>query len=191
MIFGVLTPYPYPLVSGISLLISGAPEMDNAFRILVAEDDENDVLLLRRAFTTASIEAPVFIARDGQEVVDYLRGNPPFNNPEKFPLPNLLLLDLRMPRLDGFQVLEWLQRERELSHIVVVVFSSSSEAQDLQRACRLGANFYVVKPHDIRELEHVLERVRDYWREVALSRSGQRVKAYDQKPASFARGKAG
>ncbi len=185
MIFGVLTPYPYPLVSGISLLISGAPEMDNAFRILVAEDDENDVLLLRRAFTMASIEAPVFIARDGQEVVDYLRGNPPFNNPEKFPLPNLLLLDLRMPRLDGFQVLEWLQRERELSHIVVVVFSSSAEAQDLQRACRLGANFYVVKPHDIRELEHVLERVRDYWREVALSRSGQQVKAHDQKPASL------
>jgi CheY-like chemotaxis protein len=140
--------------------------MDNPLRILVAEDDDSDVLLLRRALSNAKLDQPVFIARDGQEVMEYLQGSPPFNNPEKYPLPNMLLLDLNMPRLDGFQVLEWLQHQRELSRLVVIVFSSSAESEDLRRACALGANFYIVKPHDIKELEHIMERARDYWREV-------------------------
>ncbi len=147
--------------------------MNERLRILLAEDDDNDVLLLRRALAKAKLEQPIFIARDGQEVVDYLQGQSPFNNPDQYPLPNLLLLDLKMPKLDGFQVLEWLKGQCELSrNIVVVVFSCSAQNDDLRRACDLGAHFYVVKPHDPRELEHIIERVRDYWRDVSYPGNG-------------------
>jgi CheY-like chemotaxis protein len=95
--------------------------------------------------------------------MDYLQGKPPFQNPVRHPLPNLLLLDLKLPRVTGFEVLEWLRSHPDLRHMLVVVFSSSDQPEDINRAYALGANSYVVKPLDPDELVRVVERLQNYW----------------------------
>jgi CheY-like chemotaxis protein len=103
--------------------------------------------------------------RDGQEVIDYLRGEAPFGDRNTNPLPQLLLLDLKMPRLNGFDVLDWLKRQPGLKRLLVVMFTSSEEVQDINRAYDLGANSYLVKPHAIDDLMRVIERLEKYWLE--------------------------
>jgi CheY-like chemotaxis protein len=137
--------------------------MDTPLRILVAEDKWVDVLLLRRAFAKAGVNPPIYFAQDGQQVMDYLLGNPPFDNPVEFPLPNLLLLDLKLPRVSGFEVLEWLRSYQGLSRLLVVVFSASGGAEDVTRAYELGANAYIIKPHEPEELVRIVERLQRYW----------------------------
>jgi len=114
--------------------------------ILWAEDDENDVLLFRRAFEKASLPHRLIDVGDGQEAVDYLAGEPPHDDRTRFPLPDLLLLDLKMPRLGGFEVLAWIQERPEFKGLPAVVLSSSNQERDIQRARSLGASDYFVKP---------------------------------------------
>ena len=137
--------------------------MDTPLRILVAEDELGDVLLLQRAFTKAGVKAPVHIAGNGQEVLDYLQGNPPFDDPVAYPLPTLLLLDLRLPLVDGFEVMRWIRNHPAFRHLVVVVLSSSDRPEDISLAYELGANSYVVKPDDPKELVKVVDRLQRYW----------------------------
>lgn len=137
--------------------------MNTPLRILVAEDDVGDVLLLRRAFAKAGVNPPVYFAGDGQEVLDYLEGRPPFDNPVEYPLPNLLLLDLGLPRVSGLAVLSWLRQHPTLNRMLVVVLSCSQNPAEIQRAYALGANSYVIKPHDPAELIDVVKRVQEYW----------------------------
>ena len=147
--------------------------MEAPLRILVAEDDADDALLLCRALAHAGVTAPVVVVRDGQEVLDYLEAKPPFHDLTNHFSPNLLLLDLKMPRLNGFEVLEWLKSRGLLEGLVVVVLSSSADPDDLRRACALGARFYVVKPTAFEELAHVVERVHDYWRDTFAKTQGR------------------
>jgi CheY-like chemotaxis protein len=140
--------------------------MPAPFRMLVAEDEPNDVMLLKRAFFKAHVEAGIDYVRDGQEVIDYLKGNPPFDNPVENPLPNLLLLDLKMPRLNGFDVLRWLQGQPFLHRLPVVIFSSSAQPEDLARAYELGAASYVLKPRDAQEFMDVVAALKKYWVEI-------------------------
>ena len=137
--------------------------MNTPLRILVAEDDLGDVLLLKRAFVAAGVRMPVYFARDGQEVLDYLAGNSPFNNPVEYPLPNLLLLDLGLPRLNGFEVLKWVRRHPTLNQLLVVVLTSSDEPSEVKLAHKLGANAFLVKPHEPSDLVHLVERLQNYW----------------------------
>src|SRR5262245_57504279 len=123
--------------------------MVSPLRILVAEDDEFEVLLLRRAFTKAGVEAPVTFVRDGQEALDYFQRQHGFSDERVHPMPTLLVLDLKMPRLDGFDVLKWLRQQPGLRRLLVVVLTSSSEASDVNRAYDLGANSYLRKPTDL------------------------------------------
>lgn len=132
-------------------------------KILVAEDDLGDVMLLERAFAQAGVQRPVHIARNGQEVLDYLQGKPPFANPVDYPLPNLLLLDLKLPSLDGFEVLRWLRHQPGLRPMLVVVLTASNQMEDIHRAYALGATSYVVKPQDPDELIRVVKRLEEYW----------------------------
>ncbi len=129
----------------------------------MAEDDLADVMLLERAFARTGVKPPVYLARNGQEVRDYLGGNPPFENPVEYPLPNLLLLDLNLPRVSGFEVLSWIRGHPALNRMLVVVLSASDRPEEIRRAYELGANSYVVKPHDPAELVRVVERVQNYW----------------------------
>ena len=137
--------------------------MSNSGHILVAEDDPTDAFFFQRAFRRAGIPVALHFVRDGQEVIDYLRGTGPFADRGLYPYPQLLLLDLRMPRLDGFDVLQWIRKQPALSQLLVVLFSSSDEPRDISRAYDLGANWYMVKPHSMDELTEMVGRFKKYW----------------------------
>jgi len=111
--------------------------------ILVAEDDESDVILLRRAFKEAEVVQPVHFARDGHEAIDFLWGRRQGANDR---LPALVILDLKMPRRSGFEVLHWIRSQNVLRNLPVLVFSSSARREDVERAYTLGANGFLVKP---------------------------------------------
>jgi len=133
--------------------------------ILVAEDDPTDAFFLQRAFGKTGVSIGLEFVRDGQEAIDYLRGEPPYADRKTHPLPQLLLLDLKMPRLNGFEVLDWLRNQPQLKRLLVIVFSSSAELGDIDRAYDLGANSYLVKPHASEQLMELVHRVEKYWLE--------------------------
>ena len=106
--------------------------MSAKFKVLVAEDNPDDVLLLQRALAKSSFGLPVRCVSDGQEVLDYLEGHPPFSDRLRYPLPTLLLLDLKMPRVDGFEVLTWLRQHPSLGRMLVVVLTGSPMKEDVK-----------------------------------------------------------
>lgn len=134
--------------------------------ILVAEDSEGDAFVLRRAFEKAEIDANLRFVEDGQDAVDYLAGIGAFEDRKTNPMPKLLLLDLRMPRLSGFDVLGWLHKHPTLRRLPVAVFSSSNVDSDVDRAYDLGANSYIVKPGSLSGYTEFIETLHRYWNEV-------------------------
>lgn len=122
--------------------------MNRPLKILVAEDEPGDALLIRRAFAQSGSDVSAAFVQNGQQAIDYLRRKPPYEHLQSQPLPTLLLLDLKMPGVDGFDVLRWLRRHPRFCHILVIAFSSSEEPEDMRQAYELGADVYVVKPSD-------------------------------------------
>jgi CheY-like chemotaxis protein len=132
-------------------------------RVLIAEDDPSDVFLLKRAFSLAQVPATLHFVRDGQEAIDYLEGEDAYNDRAIYPLPDLMLLDLKMPRLNGFDVLSWLRRQPGLKRLLVTVLTSSDQPDDINRAYDLGANSYLLKPHNSSHLSDLVAQVKRYW----------------------------
>jgi CheY-like chemotaxis protein len=139
--------------------------MNNTGHILVAEDDTSDAFFFQRAFKRAGLPVSLHFVRDGQEALDYLRGKGQFADRTAHPLPQLLLLDLKMPRLGGFDVLGWVRKQPELRRLQVIIFSGSDEPEDIKRAEKLGANSYLVKPHSIEEMNGLAGRFKKHWLE--------------------------
>jgi CheY-like chemotaxis protein len=137
--------------------------MEANFPILLVEDDPNDVWLVKHAFHSAGITNPLRIVNDGQEAVDYLQGQGSFGDRSAFPLPKLVLLDLKMPRLNGFDVIGWMRRHYPWKLTPIIILSSSALPQDVNRAYELGANAYMVKPADYRALERLFRTIVDFW----------------------------
>jgi CheY-like chemotaxis protein len=131
--------------------------------ILVANDEEGDRLILELAFEEAKIPHRLTIVKNGQEAVDYLTGCAPFNDRTIHPLPALLLLDLKMPRMDGFEVLAWLLGQPKFKGLPTIVLSSSSDDSDIKRACELGASDYFVKPHALSGWVKILQTLDQHW----------------------------
>jgi CheY-like chemotaxis protein len=131
--------------------------------ILLAEDREDDILLVQKAFRAAYIDNPLFVVRDGQEAIDYLKGVRKFANRAEYPLPDLLLLDLKMPGVDGFEVLRWIRSQPGLSALRVVVLTSSDDMKDVNAAYRLGANSFMVKPMDFEDVVQMSKFLTSYW----------------------------
>jgi CheY-like chemotaxis protein len=144
--------------------------MLNEVAILLAEDDENDILLVRRAFDRAKIPNPLFIVHSGQETIDYLSGKDSFADRARFPLPGVLLLDLKMPGLDGFDVLAWLRTQPRFDTLPVVVLSSSKLQPDIDRSRQLGVYDYRVKPHGFEDFVRLLDDVRKCWLDERFNR---------------------
>jgi len=132
--------------------------------ILVAEDDENDVFLIKHAFHQAQFENPLQVVQTGDGAIAYLRGTSPFEDREKHPLPAMVLLDLRMPGKNGFEVLTWIRQHAEYNSLAVVVLTSSQESADVNRAYALGANSYLVKPANFLSLVEMITRLKEYCR---------------------------
>jgi CheY-like chemotaxis protein len=130
--------------------------------ILQVEDDENDVLLLQHAMTKAGVENPIQVASDGQEAIDYLKGVGKFANRVKFPMPSLVLLDLKLPYVMGLDVLKWIRQQPRMS-VPVVLLTASSEEADIATAYHLGANGYMVKPSEAAKLVDIAKAIKDFW----------------------------
>ena len=133
------------------------------FSVLLVEDDLNDIFLVKRAFKMAQIRNPLQVVTDGQEAINYLRGSGKYSDREHYPLPKLVVMDIKMPRKSGFEVLEWIKSDSILRRIPVVIVSSSDNPADINRAYELGANAYMVKPVDFRAVEHLFESITHYW----------------------------
>jgi CheY-like chemotaxis protein len=130
-------------------------------KTLVAEDDPNDALLLHWAFKKAGIDTTIHFVSDGVEAIDYLRGKQLFEKVASSTLPGMFLLDLEMPRLNGFGVLEWLRKHPHLRPYRVVVFSSSDKAEDIVRATAKGADLCLSKTSNPEELANVVKILQD------------------------------
>jgi CheY-like chemotaxis protein len=138
--------------------------VDDGKPILLVEDDPNDQLLIRRAFARAKLMNPLRLTRDGDEAVDYLAGGGGFADRQANPLPALVMLDLKLPRRSGLEVLEWLRSQAgSLGRTPVVVLTSSRENRDVDRAYELGANSYLVKPVGFDGLLEMIRTTGLYW----------------------------
>jgi CheY-like chemotaxis protein len=131
--------------------------------ILQVEDDENDVFLLQRVFQRAGIASPLHAVTDGEMAINYLAGAGAFADRAKHPLPCLVMLDLKLPKVSGLEVLEWIRRHPTLRKLVVVVFSSSCQPEDVDRAYDLGANSYIQKPSDMQHTLEVAQLLKGWW----------------------------
>ena len=131
--------------------------------ILLAEDDPNDVLLIQRAFQRNHVANPVQVVRDGEEALAYLSGQAPFADRERHPLPVLMLMDLKMPRKSGLEVLEWVRQQPGLKRLPIIVLTSSNQSPDINRAYELGANSYLFKPAGFDSLLDLVKNLDMYW----------------------------
>jgi CheY-like chemotaxis protein len=127
--------------------------------ILLAEDDEDDVTLFRIAFRKAGIACVLKHVADGDEAIDYLIGRGVYSDRAKDPFPAILITDLKMPRVSGFDLLAWIQREFPAGSLPAIVLSVSAEERDRERAARLGAEAYWIKPTGWQELSRLLKGV--------------------------------
>ncbi len=134
------------------------------FSVLLVEDDLNDIFLVKRAFKKAEIHNPLQVVTDGQEAINYLKGDGKYADREHWPIPKLIVMDIKMPRRSGFEVLEWVKGNGgPLRRIPIVIVSSSDNPDDINRAYELGANAYMVKPVDFRAVEHLFQSITHYW----------------------------
>jgi CheY-like chemotaxis protein len=131
--------------------------------LLVVEDEENDAFFLKRALEKAGLANRAHFVEDGQFAVDYLSGSGKFADRESYPLPGVVFLDLKLPRMHGLEVLKWLRAQAELPPMIVVVLTSSAVDSDMEKAYRLGANSYVVKPSQPQDLLRMVEAFRGWW----------------------------
>jgi len=131
--------------------------------ILLVEDDENDVFFFKRAAKLAGLLNPVQVASDGRQAIQYLGGIGEYSDRAQFPLPCLVLLDLKLPHVMGLDVLQWVRAQSELNAVIVLVFTSSKLRPDIHRAYSLGANSYLVKPSSPADLPEMIRQIKHYW----------------------------
>jgi CheY-like chemotaxis protein len=132
--------------------------------MLMVEDDASDVVLMRRALEKSTGGHQLYVVHDGEEAVAYLCGHGAFADRGLFPFPNIILTDLKMPRMGGFDLLTWLRDHPECSVIPTIVFTGSAESSDVQRAYAMGANSYMVKPASLNDLMELIKYTYEYWR---------------------------
>jgi CheY-like chemotaxis protein len=137
--------------------------MTKTEHILIVEDDANDALLIQRAFAQNGIQIPPYVCVNGLDAVDYLNGEGEYGDRGKFPFPDVLITDLKMPRMDGFGLLTWLAEHPEMQVIPTVVISSSAMAEDVKRAYCLGANAYIQKPSNATEFKSIIGDLLRFW----------------------------
>ena len=131
--------------------------------LLIVEDSADEAMLLTRALTGAGVSVPLVILQDGDDAIEYLAGRGTFADRLQHPAPQLLLLDLKLPRVSGFGVLQWVRAQPGLRRLPIVVLTSSGEEQDVINAYEMGANSYLVKPSGFRDLQELARKVHEYW----------------------------
>ncbi|HZQ17127.1 MAG TPA: response regulator [Terriglobales bacterium] len=131
--------------------------------ILLVEDEPTDVALMTRAFEKARVMNPVVHLVDGDEVLRYLAGKGEYADRVKYPLPAVILLDLKLPGATGMQILQWMRVQGEIRRIPVVVLTSDESPKTIDAAYDLGANSYLVKPGNPAEVSRMVQTIQQYW----------------------------
>ncbi|HET9364362.1 MAG TPA: response regulator [Candidatus Angelobacter sp.] len=131
--------------------------------VLLIEDERTDVILISEAFEKAGVQNPVLSVSHGDQALAWLEGVGEYSDRTKYPLPAFILLDLKLPGMNGLQLLKWIRGRRDLRIIPVVVLTSSADPTDIKSAYEAGANSYLLKPGDRREIWRVAELIQNYW----------------------------
>src|SRR5688572_10306753 len=137
-------------------------DMNSKQIILLVDDSEFDVLLMRAAFKKAQFHPVLQVVRNGEEAIAYLAGTGEYNDRASFPLQTLVLLDINMPKKNGFEVLRWLRADPILKRLSVTMLTASLRPEDVDLAFELGANSYLVKPSNLESLADMLRTLRDW-----------------------------
>ena len=133
--------------------------------LLLVEDNEDDVFLMKRALQSARILNPLIVVGSGQEAMDYLSGGGKFSDRATHPLPVMILLDLKLPSIFGHEVLAWIRQRKEFEALIVIVLTSSTQSRDLSRCYSLGANSYLIKPPTAEQLNALAKAFKWPWLE--------------------------
>ena len=135
----------------------------NICNILLVEDNEHDIISIQRAFKKNNIVNPLFIVRDGVECLDFLFRRDKYSDPQTSPTPGLILLDIKMPKMDGIAVLRHIRESKEISRMPVVMLTTSKDQSDVAESYDLGVNAYVVKPVGLENLSDAIKRIELFW----------------------------
>ena len=130
---------------------------------LLVEDSEDDIALLKRAFAKARILNPLLVVNNGVDAMAYLEGSGRYRDRKEFPLPRIILLDIKLPGISGLEVLRWIREQPSLKAIRVIMLSSSDLVRDVNTAYQLGANSFLMKPHEFEDLVQLSQAIRGYW----------------------------
>lgn len=165
--------------------------MGDLKNILLADDSSDDVLLIRSAFKRSGFEDPVYVVSNGEQVVQYLKGEGAYADRKRFPVPHLLLLDLNMPRMNGFDVLAWIRGRQEWMCLPIIVLTTSFYGPEIKRAYDLGANSFITKPPEFSQLIASLKEIAEHWlRRALLPEPGPFIVSPAQAATAFPRPKA-
>ncbi|BAZ37861.1 response regulator receiver protein [Calothrix sp. NIES-4101] len=135
-------------------------------RILLADDDEDDCMLAREALAESQLSSELCVVKDGEELLDYLYHRGEYANPDNYPRPSLILLDLNMPKKDGCEALKEIKNDPKLRQIPVIVLTTSKAEEDISRTYHLGANSFIIKPMNFLSLVKVMQTIAKYWLEI-------------------------
>ncbi|MDH5720806.1 MAG: response regulator [Spirochaetia bacterium] len=135
----------------------------NACHILLAEDNEHDIISIQRAFEKNKIVNPLHIVRNGVECLDYLFRRGQYEDPHTSPTPTLVLLDIKMPKMDGITVLRNIRESKEISRMPVIMLTTSKDQNDITESYDLGVNAYIVKPVELENLAEAIKRIELFW----------------------------
>lgn len=146
------------------------------FVVLMAEDDEHDILATRRAWKNHHINNPLHIVNDGEECLDFLHRRGKYSEPGVAPRPGILLLDIRMPKMDGLTVLKHIREDKQLRRLPVIILTTSRAEEDRLRSYDLGANAYIVKPVGFKNFSDAVRTINLFWQLVDLPERGDEHK---------------
>jgi len=141
---------------------------------LLVEDDENDVILVRRAFSKSQLLNPLAVVRNAEEAMAYFMGIGAYKNRSEYPLPSLVLLDLKMPGMSGIEFLQWLRQQPGYGSTRVVILTSSSLTRDVNAAYQAGANSFLIKPVDFERFVEITSALSGYWMRTDVAPETQR-----------------
>lgn len=137
-------------------MATGAP-------VLIADDSESDIFFLLRAFATSKVKNPVYVVRSGAEAIEYLAGRGKFSNRDRYPLPKIVFLDLKMPPPDGLEVLRWKEKHPGLPRMLWVAMSNFDIVKTINEAYATGATTFLTKPLDAADVKNLIEAFDEYW----------------------------
>ncbi len=137
--------------------------MEKPVNVLLVDDNDDDAFFMERAFKAAEIPVNFFRCIDGQEAIHYLQNHPPFTKASFHPRPDFILLDLKLPVKDGFDVLEWIRGHKEHRNLIVALLTSSAQKRDIERAYALNANVYLTKPRSPKDMETLARAIQLCW----------------------------